>query len=316
MIKKCQESKGYGSIRKGIHGAVGVLALGLLFSTTAVVYADELNDSTLLTVSSELDRNVSETNEFADENGAEVSSIIEPVGNVGTPVAKTEIGTGSLAVEAIISTDIASSNSAEESIASAPESNTDLAVNISPTSASATDRAAEVLEDRTAPKLISYHLDKTEYQAGETITLTVEASDASDLTSASASLGTYSQSGVRSLNLTADPSSLEVLSTGHFRVNLTGVIPANRPSDEYRLDYIGLEDSIGNGSSYFIYEQAENGLIPLIVRVDGTVTDRIAPKLISYHLDKTEYRAGETITLTVEASDASDLTSASASLGT
>ncbi|RRN49208.1 hypothetical protein [Streptococcus suis] len=172
------------------------------------------------------------------------------------------------------------------------------------------------MEDRTAPKLVSYTLDKTEYQAGDTITLTVEALDDSDLLDASASLGTYSESGVRSLSLSADSSSLEFLSNGHFRINLTGVIPSNRPSDEYRLDYIGLSDSIGNSSPYFLFEQGEKGLVPLTVKVNGTVTDRIAPKLISYHFDKAEYQAGETITLTVEALDDSDLLDASASLGT
>ncbi|MFM0900022.1 hypothetical protein P7J55_07165, partial [Streptococcus suis] len=169
ILKKCQESKGYGSIRKGIHGAVGVLALGLLFSTTAVVYADEVSENTLTIASSEQVINASETVELTADNDVATST--------------------STAVEA--------SNANGESISTTPDSTTNLAVNISPTSASATDRAAEVLEDRTAPKLVSYTLDKTEYQAGETVTLTVDSEDASNLSYVSAEF--YSSDGRQSL---------------------------------------------------------------------------------------------------------------------
>ncbi|HFU4498573.1 TPA: hypothetical protein ACGPBG_000709, partial [Streptococcus suis] len=171
MIKKCQESKGYGSIRKGIHGAVGVLALGLLFSTTAVVYADEVSENTPTTASSEQVINASETVELTADNDVATSTSTGTVGNEGTSEVATTTATNSLVAEAVSSTAVEASNANGESISTTPDSNTNLAVNISPTSASATDRAAEVLEDRTAPKLVSYTLDKTEYQAGETVTL-------------------------------------------------------------------------------------------------------------------------------------------------
>ncbi|HFU4467025.1 TPA: hypothetical protein ACGO92_001978, partial [Streptococcus suis] len=167
MIKKCQESKGYGSIRKGIHGAVGVLALGLLFSTTAVVYADEVSDNTPTTASSEQVINASEAVELTADNDVAIST--RNVGNEATPVVETATSTTStsLSIEDITSTNAEASNSAVESISTTPDSNMDLAVNISP----ASDGAAEVLEDRTAPKLVSYILGKTEYQSGETVTL-------------------------------------------------------------------------------------------------------------------------------------------------
>ncbi|MFI3139327.1 hypothetical protein ODU12_04105 [Streptococcus suis] len=41
-MKKNQDFKDYESIRKGIHGAVGILVLGLLFSAGQVVAADEV----------------------------------------------------------------------------------------------------------------------------------------------------------------------------------------------------------------------------------------------------------------------------------
>ncbi|HEM3637887.1 TPA: hypothetical protein ACGOXR_001650, partial [Streptococcus suis] len=165
MIKKCQESKGYGSIRKGIHGAVGVLALGFLFSTTGVVYADDVSENTSTTASSEQDINTSETVELTEGNDAVTSTKTEIVGNEGIPEVETTTATNSPTVEAVPSTDVEGSNANGESISTTPESNTNLEANISSTSSSATDRAAEVLEDRTAPKLVSYTLDKTEYQA-------------------------------------------------------------------------------------------------------------------------------------------------------
>ncbi|HEM6180009.1 TPA: hypothetical protein U2D35_001607, partial [Streptococcus suis] len=177
MIKKCQESKGFGSIRKGIHGAVGVLALGLLFSTTDVVFADEVSENTPTTASSEQVINTSETLILTAENDVEIPT--EIVGNEGTSEVETTTGTNSPTVGAVPSTDVEASNVSGESISTKPESNTNLEANISSTSSPATDRAAEVLEDRTAPKLVSYTLDKTEYQAGETVTLTIDSEDES-----------------------------------------------------------------------------------------------------------------------------------------
>ncbi|HEL2402715.1 TPA: hypothetical protein TZS69_001704, partial [Streptococcus suis] len=171
MLKKCQESKSFGSIRKGIHGAVGVLALGLLFSTTDVVFADEVSDNALSTVDSERVMNDSEAHEVTVDYGVESLAITESVGNEGTSEVETTTATNSLVAEAVSSTAVEASNANGESISTTPDSNADLAINISPTSASAIDGAAEVLEDRTAPKLVSYTLDKAEYQAGETVTL-------------------------------------------------------------------------------------------------------------------------------------------------
>ncbi|HEP1837995.1 TPA: hypothetical protein VCA64_001837, partial [Streptococcus suis] len=311
MIKKCQESKGYGSIRKGIHGAVGVLALGLLFSTTAVVYADEVSENTPTTASSEQVINASETVELTADNDVATSTSTGTVGNEGTSEVETTTATNSLVAEAVSSTVVEASNANGESISTTPDSNTDLAVNISPTSASATDRAAEVLEDRTAPKLVSYTLDKTEYQAGETVTLTVESEDDSNLSYVSAD---FSSSDGRQ-RLYFSSSSVEKLANGLYRSVLTSSIPENRPSDIYNLTYLSLRDEIGNNVTYYDSSNnslAEHTFAPLSMTVTGTVTDRTAPKLVSYILDKTEYQAGETVTLTVASEDDSNLSYVSA----
>ncbi|HFU4560821.1 TPA: LPXTG cell wall anchor domain-containing protein [Streptococcus suis] len=311
MIKKCQESKGYGSIRKGIHGAVGVLALGLLFSTTAVVYADEVSEHTPTTASSEQVINTSETLKLTAENDVATSTGI--VGNEGASEVETTTGTNSPTVGAVPSTGVEASNVSEESISTTPETNTNLEAKILSTSASATDRAAEVLEDRTAPKLVSYTLDKPEYQAGETVTLTIDSEDESNLFNVSSKL--ISSDGTQSLYFSS--SNFEKLANGLYRSVLTGSIPENRPSDIYYIEYINLGDEIGNNVIYYDSSKntwAEHTFAPLSMTVTGTVTDRTAPKLVSYTLDKTEYQAGETVTLTIDSEDESNLSYVSSKL--
>ena len=252
MIKKCQESKGYGSIRKGIHGAVGVLALGLLFSTTYVVSADEVSENTATTASSEQVINTSETVELTEDNDAVTSTKTEIVGNEGIPEVETTTATNFPTVEAVPSTDVEASNVSGELISTTPESNSNLEANASSTSSPATDRAAEVLEDRTAPKLVSYTLDKTEYQSGETVTLTVDSEDASNIATVSADFS--SSDGRQSLYFYS--SSVEKLANGLYRSVLTSSIPENRPSDIYNLTFISLRDEIGN--NVFYYDSSKN----------------------------------------------------------
>ena len=311
MIKKCQESKGYGSIRKGIHGAVGVLALGLLFSTTYVVSADEVSENTATTASSEQVINTSETVELTEDNDAVTSTKTEIVGNEGIPEVETTTATNFPTVEAVPSTDVEASNVSGELISTTPESNSNLEANASSTSSPATDRAAEVLEDRTAPKLVSYTLDKTEYQSGETVTLTVDSEDASNIATVSADFS--SSDGRQSLYFYS--SSVEKLANGLYRSVLTSSIPENRPSDIYNLTFISLRDEIGNNVFYYDSSKntwSEHTFEPLSMTVTGTVSDRTAPKLVSYSLDKTDYQSGETVTLTVDSEDASNIATVSA----
>ncbi|HHT7807493.1 TPA: hypothetical protein ACT2H7_001020, partial [Streptococcus suis] len=167
--------------------------------------------------------------------------------------------------------------------------------------------------DRTAPKLVSYTLDKTEYQAGETVTLTIDSEDESNLTYVSSKL--ISSDGTQSLYFSS--SNFEKLANGLYRSVLTGSIPENRPSDVYYIEYINLGDEIGNNVIYYDSSKntwAEHTFVPLSMTVTGTVTDRTAPKLVSYTLDKTEYQAGETVTLTIDSEDESNLTYVSSKL--
>ncbi|HEL2190308.1 TPA: hypothetical protein TZE01_000244, partial [Streptococcus suis] len=160
---------------------------------------------------------------------------------------------------------------------------------------------------------VSYTLDKTEYQAGETVTLTIDSEDESNLTYVSSKL--ISSDGTQSLYFSS--SNFEKLANGLYRSVLTGSIPENRPSDVYYIEYINLGDEIGNNVIYYDSSKntwAEHTFVPLSMTVTGTVTDRTAPKLVSYTLDKTEYQAGETVTLTIDSEDESNLTYVSSKL--
>ncbi|NQK55849.1 hypothetical protein HO502_07270 [Streptococcus suis] len=279
MLKKCQESKGFGSIRKGIHGAVGVLALGLLFSTTDVVFADEVSENTPTTASSEQVINTSETLKLTAENDVATSTGI--VGNEGASEVETTTGTNSPTVGAVPSTGVEASNVSEESISTTPETNTNLEAKILSTSSPATDRAAEVLEDRTAPKLVSYTLDKTEYQAGETVTLTIDSEDESNLSYVSADFN--SSDGRQSLYFSS--SEVEKLANGLYRSVLTSSIPENRPSDIYNLTHLSLRDEIGNIVYYYDSSKntwAEHTFAPLSMTVNSITSGSV---LIHYQLE-------------------------------
>ncbi|HFU4362216.1 TPA: hypothetical protein ACGO9G_000154, partial [Streptococcus suis] len=135
--------------------------------------------------------------------------------------------------------------------------------------------------DRTAPKLVSYILDKTEYQAGETVTLTVESEDDSNLSYVSADF--YSSDGRQSLYFSS--SEVEKLANGLYRSVLTSSIPENRPSDIYNLTYLSLRDEIGNNVTYYDSSNnslAEHTFAPLSMTVNSVTSGSV---LIHYQLE-------------------------------
>ncbi|HFU3716674.1 TPA: hypothetical protein ACGO5M_002101, partial [Streptococcus suis] len=143
-MKKSQDFKGYGSIRKGIHGAVGILVLGLLFSAGQVVAADEV----VTEATSDTGLTISEDSIADIPEGAAVDS------NAGENIANTS-----------------------ESNTAIDGSGTDLVNEVSANDSTerSADLPATVMEDRTAPELVSIATDKSEYRAGETIRVTINA---------------------------------------------------------------------------------------------------------------------------------------------
>ncbi|HEM5985660.1 TPA: hypothetical protein U2B44_002127, partial [Streptococcus suis] len=135
--------------------------------------------------------------------------------------------------------------------------------------------------DRTAPKLVSYTLDKTEYQAGETVTLTIDSEDESNLSYVSSKL--ISSDGTQSLYFSS--SNFEKLANGLYRSVLTGSIPENRPSDIYYIEYINLGDEIGNNVIYYDSSKntwAEHTFAPLSMTVNSVTSGSV---LIHYQLE-------------------------------
>ncbi|MGT2896204.1 YSIRK-type signal peptide-containing protein, partial [Streptococcus entericus] len=87
-----------------------------------------------------------------------------------------------------------------------------------------TSLGTEVAEDRQAPQLISITTNKTDYQAGETVLVRVEARDESSLSSAYVSF--RNESNTHSLgNGIYDSSQFHQLPNGHYVVE----IPINIP---------------------------------------------------------------------------------------
>ncbi|HEM6271358.1 TPA: hypothetical protein U2C70_000223, partial [Streptococcus suis] len=130
-------------------------------------------------------------------------------------------------------------------------------------------------------KLVSYTLDKTEYQAGETVTLTIDSEDESNLSNVSSKL--ISSDGTQSLYFSS--SNFEKLANGLYRSVLTGSIPENRPSDVYYIEYIYLGDEIGNIVNYYDSSKntwAEHTFAPLSMTVNSVTSGSV---LIHYQLE-------------------------------
>ncbi|RRR53255.1 LPXTG cell wall anchor domain-containing protein [Streptococcus suis] len=271
-MKKNQDFKGYGSIRKGIRGAVGILVLGLLFSAGQVVAADEV------------------ATEVTSDTGLTISEN-----------SITDVPEGAVVEPSISENAVAPS----EPIAASDRSGLDLVneVFVNDSTERSTDLPATVVEDRTAPELVSYTLDSAEYKAGDTVTLSVEVSDESELNYVGASFSALATKQ----SLFLGSSDIKKLANGNYQVTLTDVIPENRPSDVYKLSYINLADRVGNTIIRNTSEHYSDRIEPISLSVIGTETDIHPPQLISYSLDSIEYKAGDTVTLSVEVSDESEL---------
>ncbi|HEL2553729.1 TPA: hypothetical protein TZ315_001667, partial [Streptococcus suis] len=118
-------------------------------------------------------------------------------------------------------------------------------------------------------------------QAGETVTLTIDSEDESNLTYVSSKL--ISSDGTQSLYFSS--SNFEKLANGLYRSVLTGSIPENRPSDVYYIEYINLGDEIGNNVIYYDSSKntwAEHTFAPLSMTVNSITSGSV---LIHYQLE-------------------------------
>lgn len=226
-MKKSQDFKGYGSIRKGIHGAVGILVLGLLFSAGQVVAADEI----VTEATSDTGLTISEDSIADIPEGAAVDS------NAGENIANTS-----------------------ESNTAIDGSGTDLVNEVSANDSTerSADLPATVMEDRTAPELVSIATDKSEYRAGETIRVTINAQEETGIENTYVSF--YSEDITTTHSISRDYSSREItrLSDDTYQITDYYTIPTTLPSARFKVGYVGLTDSVGNESIFSRYDGTDS----------------------------------------------------------
>lgn len=155
--------------------------------------------------------------------------------------------------------------------------------------------------DTTGPELISISVNKTDFNVGETLVVTIKASDALSGLAAWASLSFWSSGGnicVGNFQLQNDGETLigeGVIDENHCR---TGI---------YKLDNIYIMDNSGNVTSYSTYggNQLTDEMQLQINVTNNVKSDWEAPILQYVTVDKTEASAGDTLNFEAKATDIS-----------
>ena len=153
--------------------------------------------------------------------------------------------------------------------------------------------------DTEAPKVNRISIDKTDLKAGESTTVTIEASD--DVSGLEMSSVSFKREGSEDDYIRAyatygeDPSVVKLKISSYL------------PSGTYVLDSISVTDKAGN-NRYYEAEPDEGYTEKLPDSISITVTnddevDTEAPKVNRISIDKTDLKAGESTTVTIEASD-------------
>ena len=162
-----------------------------------------------------------------------------------------------------------------------------------------TDSVQPYVVDTEAPTVSRISIDKTNLKAGETATVTIEASDdVSQLMTFSAS---FRREGNEDDYIMTDFSDRDTPSVAELEIS------PYLPSGTYVLDSIQIIDNAGN-HRYYDAEPTEGYSEKLPNSISITITndnevDTEAPTVSRISIDKTNLKAGETATVTIEASD-------------
>ena len=162
-----------------------------------------------------------------------------------------------------------------------------------------TDSVQPYVVDTEAPTISKISIDKINLKAGETATVTIEASDdVSQLMTFSAS---FRREGNEDDYIMTDFSDRDTPSVAELEIS------PYLPSGTYVLDSIQIIDNAGN-HRYYDAEPTEGYSEELPNSISITITnddevDTEAPKVNSISIDKTNLKAGETAKVTIEASD-------------
>lgn len=141
-----------------------------------------------------------------------------------------------------------------------------------------------------------YHqasFDKAQYQPGDEIVLTVDATD--------------DQSGMEFVYASIIHGISQEYRLWGFSSEINGKheirisLPDNSLSGEYKIQYLTLRDNAGNETNVF-----NPGITFEVV---GGITDIAAPTLKNISIEKTEYKAGETVHIEIDAEDESGVES-------
>ena len=170
---------------------------------------------------------------------------------------------------------------------------------------------ANAAGDTTPPVLVGVSVNKADFVVGETIIITVTATD--DLTGLARSMLSF---GIENRGFSCDlvPQGDGRTLAGECRVEENSF-----KSGTYQIDGITLIDNSGNQNHYSRYGFQHYQLLPPEMAIQFTVTNNIkidwdGPVLQSLTADRTEINAGDTIVLTAAATDRSGLSQLAASL--
>ncbi len=170
---------------------------------------------------------------------------------------------------------------------------------------------ANAAGDTTPPVLVGVSVNKADFVVGETIIITVTATD--DLTGLARSMLSF---GIENRGFSCDlvPQGDGRTLAGECRVEENSF-----KSGTYQIDGITLIDNSGNQNHYSRYGFQHYQLLPPEMAIQFTVTNNIkidwdGPVLQSLTADRTEINAGDTIVLTAAATDRFGLSQLAASL--
>lgn len=158
-----------------------------------------------------------------------------------------------------------------------------------------------VPEDTEPPNLVTMYTDKDVYAPGETVTVTVEAEDESEIKQM---WGAFSDADDSSENATYRLDNMYITQNpnGNYVGTGTFVIGEEVPNATYNLNFVGLSDTYEN-ETYF--NQYDFGVSFDVMNEEATETD--PPELVDITADQDTYEAGEGAGIKVTAADENEI---------
>ena len=154
--------------------------------------------------------------------------------------------------------------------------------------------------DTEAPKLTSISIDKEEVKAPGTVTVTLNAEDASGIENARVVFANHA-------------TGREIENFSDFDTPLTVKLNVSEYEAEgnFELAYVWIQDKAGNDITYGEFGDEElPDFVSFSVTNDTGKADTTVPKLSSVSIDKEEVKAPGTVTVTLNAEDASGIENA------